>query len=166
MSAKKWSFNLSKHKCKALHDPLGFKASTGDVTLRVQTKQGLTSKELEVLTTKSWATAKSPMQSIFMTLFMFWMTGSSISIWTLMITVSFLITPVKQLFGVNQAFTPFEGKIPLFLQKVTFVALHLVILGCAFYKFSAMGIVPDKAVDWQYLVEPQKFQRLAFGLFR
>ena len=164
MSGKKWNFALSKSKAKVLADPLGFKVSTADVVVKVQNKQGLTSSELQVLTTKSWGVAKSPMQSIFMTLLMFWMTGSGISIWTLMITVSFLLNPVKQLFSIGQVFAPFDGKIPLVLQKATFMALHLVILACAFYKFSAMGIVPDKAIDWQYLIVQQKPHNLAFGL--
>ena len=96
---------------------------------------------------------------------MFWMVGNSVSIWTLMITISFLISPIKQLFSVGQAFIQFEGKVPLFLQKATFACLHLFLLGVAFYKFSAMGIVPDKAIDWASLIEPPKYQNFAFGLF-
>mmetsp|Transcript_16863 Transcript_16863/g.16523 ORF Transcript_16863/g.16523 Transcript_16863/m.16523 type:complete len:119 (+) Transcript_16863:7-363(+) len=117
MSNKEWKFDLSKQRVENLHPPLGFKANVGDVSLKVDRRQGLTSKELEVLTTKSWQVAKSPFQSIFMTLFMFWMSGSSVSIWTLMITISFLFSPVSQLFNVSTVFEPYEGKIPLFLQK-------------------------------------------------
>mmetsp|Transcript_21303 Transcript_21303/g.24495 ORF Transcript_21303/g.24495 Transcript_21303/m.24495 type:complete len:166 (-) Transcript_21303:36-533(-) len=165
MPNMEWSFNLSKYKCKNLHDPFGYKAPTENIEIRVQTKQGLTQKEIDVLNSKSWTVAKSPFQSIFMTLFMFWMTGNSISIWTLMITISFLISPFKQIFSVNQAFIAFEGKIPLFLQKVCFASLHLFILGVAVYKFSAMGIIPDKAIDWMALIEQTKPRNLAYGLF-
>ena len=165
MPNKVWSFDLSKHKAKPMQDPLGFKTSTNEISIRFQTKQGMTAKELEVLTAKSWTVVTSIFQTMFMTLFMFWMTGSGISIWTIMITVSFLISPIRQLFSVNQAFAVFEGKIPLFLQKVAYVGLHLVLLACAFYKFSAMGIVPDKAVDWMYLLDPPKYNSVSFGLF-
>lgn len=37
-----------------------------------------------------------------MTLFMFWMTGSGLSIWTIMITVAMVMSPIKQIFTVNQ----------------------------------------------------------------
>ena len=82
-----------------------------------------------------------------------------------MITISFLISPLKQLFSVGQAFIQFEGKVPLFLQKALFTCLHLFLLGVAFYKFSVMGIVPDKAIDWASLIETPKYHNFAFGLF-
>ena len=47
MSKREWSFNLSKHKIKNLQDPMGFKVNTENINLRVQTKQGLTAKEIE-----------------------------------------------------------------------------------------------------------------------
>jgi len=37
-----------------------------------------------------------------MTLFMFYMIGNSLSIWTIMMTVAFVFNPIKSLFTVNQ----------------------------------------------------------------
>ena len=52
---------------------------------------------VEVLEAKAWALAKSPSGSIFQTVIMFWMAGSGVSIWTLMLTVQFLTSPLTQL---------------------------------------------------------------------
>jgi hypothetical protein len=57
--------------------------------------------QIEVLENKAWEFAKSPSKQIFITLFMFWMTGTSMSIWTIMISISFVLNPLKQLFMVN-----------------------------------------------------------------
>ena len=33
---------------------------------------------------------------------MFWMTGTSMSVWTIMISIAFVLNPLKQIFMVNQ----------------------------------------------------------------
>jgi hypothetical protein len=81
---------------------------------------------------------------------MFWMTGTSMSIWTIMITVAFVLNPVKAIFSVNQgknslndqfrmiAFVPFENKgVSLLLPKLTFASINLIIFAMALYKFSS-----------------------------
>lgn len=96
---------------------------------------------------------------------MFWMTGSSMSVWTIMICVAFMLNPLKSIFAVNQgkinhqissftlAFTPFENKnINLLLPKLTFVFFNAVILAAAIYKFSVMGIIPVAPYDWVGLI--------------
>lgn len=88
-----------------------------------------------------------------MTLFMFWMTGTSMSIWTIMISMAFVLNPLKQIFGVNTAFTPFEHKsINLLMPKLTFMFFNSVVLAAALYKFSVMGIIPVAPYDWVGLI--------------
>ena len=102
---------------------------------------------------------------------MFWMTGSSMSIWTIMICVAFLLNPLKSIFTVNQgmctfsafppvltpinvAFTPFENKsINLLMPKLTYIFCNAIILAAAIYKFSVMGIIPVAPYDWVGLIE-------------
>jgi len=107
-----------------------------------------------------------------MTLFMFWMTGTSMSVWTIMISMAFVLNPIKQIFMVNQgrppvtetiAFIPFENKgINLLMPKLTFMFFNSVILLAALYKFSGkhpsvltrlvMGIIPVAPYDWVGLI--------------
>ena len=81
------------------------------------------------------------------------MTGTSMSIWTIMISISFVINPLKQIFMVNQAFVPFEHKsINLLMPKLLFMLFNSLILAAALYKFSVMGIIPVAPYDWVGLI--------------
>ncbi|CDW82357.1 UNKNOWN [Stylonychia lemnae] len=150
--SKGWSFNLDKAPNKEnLKDPLGFKSSINDVVVRNSGKKNVT--QTEVLENKAWEFAKSPSKQIFVTLFMFYMTGTGLSIWTIMITCAFVMNPLKSIFGVNQAFVPFENKqINLLLPKLTYVFFNAVMLAGALYKFSIMGIIPVAPIDWVGLI--------------
>lgn len=75
------------------------------------------------------------------------MTGTSMSIWTIMISIAFVLNPIKSIFAVNQgtltfsliflAFVPFENKsINLLLPKLTYMFFNSLILAAALYKFS------------------------------
>ena len=90
-----------------------------------------------------------------MFLFIFWMTGSSLSIYTIMFTVQFAMTPFKAIFGVNEAFLPYEQKgLSILLPKLIYIASNLVVIGLAAYKFGNMGIIPVLPADWAGLLSP------------
>lgn len=87
-----------------------------------------------------------------MTLFMFYMTGTGLSIWTIMITIAMVTTPITSLFKVNTgnylfsmtrlAFAPFEHKqVNLLLPKLTYMFFNAVILAAALYKFSSKNVI-------------------------
>ena len=86
---------------------------------------------------------------------MFWMSGSSVSIFTIMITVQFLTSPLIAISSVNQSFAQFEHKdINLMLPKLAFIGLNLVLFGIAVYKFSVMGVIPVTPYDWIGIIDP------------
>ena len=51
---------------------------------------------------KAWELALAPAKSIFMTLFMLYMSGNSVQIFSIMITAMTLMNPMKAIFQVNQ----------------------------------------------------------------
>ena len=84
-----------------------------------------------------------------------WMSGSGVHIFSIMITFNYLQGPIRQIFGVNKAFTPFDDpkygaaeKAQLLTSKLMFVALNLVAMGGALYKMGTMGLLPTTASDW------------------
>ena len=84
---------------------------------------------------------------------MFWMSGSGISIFTIMITMQFISNPIKAMTSVNQTFTPYEHKdINLLLPKLAFVGINIGLLGMALYKFSIMGVIPVTPNDWAGII--------------
>ena len=73
-----------------------------------------------------------------MLLFMFWMMGNSLSIYTIMFSMQLATSPFKQLAGVNEAFKQFEHKkLNLTLPKLLYIGCALVTLCLAVYKFSS-----------------------------
>ena len=83
--------------------------------------------------------AKSPFMMGLMSLFLFYMIGNSIQIFTIFITVGMLIPQVRALFNINDAFKPFEDpriKDQLTLYKLLYAGLHVAILAAALYKFA------------------------------
>lgn len=56
---------------------------------------------------KAWETAYAPGRSIFMTLFMIWMTGSGVNIFNIMITLYTMYNPLKSILSVRTGATPY-----------------------------------------------------------
>lgn len=84
-----------------------------------------------------------------MFLFIFWMTGSSLSIYTIMFTVQMVSGPFGAIFNVNKAFEPFEFKgLNLMMPKMIYLGCNCISLAFAAYKFSNMGIIPVQPADW------------------
>jgi len=84
-----------------------------------------------------------------MMLFVFWMSGNSLSIYTIMFTSQLAIAPFKAFFNVNTAFEPFEYKnLNLLLPKLLYLACSSISIAMALYKFGNMGIIPVQPADW------------------
>ena len=79
------------------------------------------------------------------------MSGTHITIWSMMMTGNGLVTPLNQISNVNKQFKRFESKdnsVDLTTPKLIFIALNLASLGVALYKMKAMGLLPVTAADW------------------
>eukprot|EP01117_Protostelium_nocturnum_P005938 TRINITY_DN2136_c0_g1_i1.p1 TRINITY_DN2136_c0_g1~~TRINITY_DN2136_c0_g1_i1.p1 ORF type:complete len:167 (-),score=59.03 TRINITY_DN2136_c0_g1_i1:38-538(-) len=98
---------------------------------------------------KAWEVAKSPSKSIFMSLFMAWMSGNSVNIFSIMITLYSFINPVKAILSLNSVFNRFEDPAnSLLLAKLLYVAINMVTVIIAVYKFTVLGLLPTTASDW------------------
>ena len=147
-SKKEWSFNLERAGAKdSLKEPYGSKQDTMDVVVRSAQKGSTT--QFEVYEKKAWDFAKAPLGQLPMFLFIFWMTGSSLSIYTIMFTVQMVSGPFSAIFNVNKAFEPFEFKgLNLTMPKLVYLGCNFVSIALSLYKFSSMGIIPVQPADW------------------
>jgi hypothetical protein len=94
------------------------------------------------------------MKNMAMTVFMLWMVGNQLSMWTIMMIIAFASTPIQALLNINKSFEMFEGKkVNLLMPKLTFFALNMLLFGGVIYKFSIMGILPVTPSDWNVLIE-------------
>ena len=124
-----------------------------------------------------------------MNLFIMYMSGSSISIFPIMMVVmmmfrytlthtrnfsilhmfkSFLLRPLKTLFSVKQAFKGFETGanglgVNILGQKLVFILGNLANVALAMYKCHTMGLLPTHASDWLAFADPLQRAEVVVG---
>lgn len=111
----------------------------------------LAAKQRQVL-----AIAYAPGKNLFTTAFMLYMSGSSVQIFSIMMTGMALINPLKALLTVNDAFKNFEKEdgIDLKFPKLIFIGMQIVAFAVGVYNCSRMGLLPLTSADWvSYLPE-------------
>ena len=93
-----------------------------------------------------------PVKSLPMTLFMLWMVGNDIHIFSIMMISMAITTPMGSLMQTGNVFKMFEGdesvkgKLPL--AKLTYAACCLAALAVGLVKLSWMGLLPTAYADW------------------
>ncbi|KAJ7700235.1 endoplasmic reticulum protein [Mycena olivaceomarginata] len=100
--------------------------------------------------------ATAPAKSLPMQAFMLYMSGGGVQIFSMGIVFMLLLSPFKNLAGINDAFAQFApttAKNPkalttLILQKLVYVACNLLTLGVGLWKCRSMGLLPLGTGDW------------------
>ena len=133
--------NLSQFddKCK----PPGF--VRGDFDSSSSSSSSRRDDRQSILMKQAWAKAKSPAKQIFMSGLMMWLSGSTMSIFTLMMMAMVMINPLTSLFQVQSAFERYESKDngkALWLPKLAYIGLNLVCVGIGIWKLNALGLLP------------------------
>jgi hypothetical protein len=119
-----------------------------------------------------------------MNAFMLWMSGSSVQIFSILITSMLLYNPIKSILQVNELFNRFEHdeeekKIlvsadtgisgllgmsnPFLLPKIAFIAVQLLSLGLGVWKMGSMGLLPTSDSDWLAFMKPNVPLEHSFG---
>lgn len=108
--------------------------------------------------------AYGPGKNLLTTAFMLWMSGSSIQIFSIMMTGMSLLNPLKAIFSVNDAFKMFnkEEGIDLRIPKLIFVGLQILGVAVALYKCSTMGLLPLTSADWVGYLPKVEFKENSF----
>ena len=107
------------------------------------------------------------------------MSGNSVQIFSILITVMLFVNSIKAALSVNQTFERFEsgtrstasgfagllsaGSSPLFLPKLVFVGLQLANVGLGVWKCAGMGLLPTANSDWLAFLEPKTVTEIAYG---
>eukprot|EP00483_Globobulimina_turgida_P007457 UN07471 len=98
-----------------------------------------------ILMKQAWAKAKSPGKQILMSGLMMWLSGSTMSIFTLMMMTMVMINPITALFGVQSAFARYESKEnskALWLPKLAYIFLNLLCVGIGVWELNVLGLLP------------------------
>ena len=120
-------------------------------------------KQAEIMTKMSWAVAMAPGKQLPMMVFMFWMTGNGLHLFSIMMTGMALMTPVKSLMNMNTAFANIkmpDREINLTQQKLVYIGCVCAGLCVGAWKLNKMGLLPLTSADWVTMVpvrEPVEF---------
>eukprot|EP00164_Ancoracysta_twista_P023588 GFYU01044195.1.p1 GENE.GFYU01044195.1~~GFYU01044195.1.p1 ORF type:complete len:140 (-),score=15.54 GFYU01044195.1:114-533(-) len=94
----------------------------------------------------------SPVTQLPMTLFMLWMVGNEIQIFSIMFVGMSVMNPIQSLFKTGQVFNMFEGDSSVSkdikLGKLIYAACCIAAFVVALVKVSWMGLLPVSAMDW------------------
>lgn len=88
-----------------LPSPPGYSPSV----VQVHTESSRESDTSHLLNKKSWEVALGPLKQVPMNLFIMYMTGSSISIFPIMMVGMLIVRPIKALFTMKNTFKMMEG---------------------------------------------------------
>ncbi|KAJ8589859.1 DUF1077-domain-containing protein, partial [Rhizopogon salebrosus TDB-379] len=104
---------------------------------------------------RAWDLAIAPAKSLPMQAFMLYMSGGGVQIFSMGIVFMLLLTPFKNIAGMNAAFTPFAptpASVKSFkvlpLQKIAYIACNLLTLAVGLWKCRSMGLLPTGTGDW------------------
>ncbi|KAJ2254297.1 hypothetical protein IW137_003296 [Coemansia sp. RSA 1287] len=150
---------LSKPRtAKALADPSGFGSSSA---LASGTSVSARTDDSALRTSKAWEVAIGPGKSLPMQMFMAWMSGTSVSIFSILITGMILMSPVRAILGVNQTFAPLlrakGARVDVSMQKLVFVAINVAGVLFGIYRLSIMGLLPTTSSDWLAFIPPKQY---------
>ncbi|KAI9358333.1 hypothetical protein DFJ73DRAFT_957800 [Zopfochytrium polystomum] len=141
---------------------------------------------------KSWDVALAPLKSIPMNAFMLYMSGNSVQIFSILVTVMLFWNAAKAMLSLPQAFEKFDirrkaggdgassnstgasgsassgglGAIlsdPLLVPKLVFIVAQILTMGLGVYKCGSMGLLPTAQSDWLAFLEPKKVLEFSAG---
>ncbi|KAG2204883.1 hypothetical protein INT46_009836 [Mucor plumbeus] len=122
---------------------------------------------------RAWDVAMGPAKSIPMNAIMIYMSGTSLQIFTVMVTAMLFFNPVKAIMTTQQTFSRFESdtvptaqgkpqpKVDLMMPKLTFIGLHFITILLGVYKVNAMGLLPNTTSDWLSFIKPKEILEYA-----
>lgn len=149
--------------------PPGFAAGSINSKKAVPVKKPLESELDQLKVKKAWEVATGPAKSIPVNLIMSYMTGNSLQIIPIMMTLMLFWNPLKAIFTeTGPAFRDLSNKrnsSEIILPRIVFVLCQLANMAVGVWKLNKMGLVPNGEADWLAWKVPAKvIERLAFEL--
>ncbi|KAG5641102.1 hypothetical protein DXG03_005989 [Asterophora parasitica] len=146
----------SYSKWRSLPPPPGFSKSSSSYSKSPAKSQTSAAASYDELKEKrAWDHAIAPAKALPMQAFMLYMSGGGVQIFSMGIVFMLLLTPFKNIAGINEAFAQFAPSTSqprafstLAVQKLVFIACNLLTLGVGLWKCRAMGLLPTGSGDW------------------
>ena len=157
MVVRDWSFDLNNNSKTAfnrftpppgLRDVMQMEKSATEVGGAFETESTalIAKKKAQAMNL-----AMSPVKQMGMNAFMMYMSGKQLNIFSISITSTAILSPLRDIFSVGKKFEAFSdknGKVDLQTAKLIFIALNVVWLAVGLYKMSNMRLLPTTSADW------------------
>jgi hypothetical protein len=92
-----------------------------------------------------------PAKQIPMNLFMSYMSGSSLQVIPISMTLMLFSSTFKAIMGVNASFRgldTIDNHNDVLMAKLAYLFLQMVIIGIGIFKLNSMGLIPTTKGDW------------------
>lgn len=111
---------------------------------------------------KAWEIALAPVKALPMNFIMSYFSGSGLQVMTISMTITmFFISPLTQIFDVQQKFSLLEGKnirSEIMQAKLVFIVCCLAGVAVGVWKVGQMGLLPNHSSDWAAWETPAKYE--------
>ncbi|CUS08084.1 unnamed protein product [Tuber aestivum] len=100
---------------------------------------------------KAWELALAPAKSIPMNAIMMYMSGNTLQIFSIMMTVMLFMNPLKALSTVGSTFARFDNErthTRLWPVKLAYIGLQIATIALGIWKVNGMGLLPTTPSDW------------------
>lgn len=145
----KWSVDFTTPpKCQNFKTAKGKDNPVGYTDQKINTVAGSQSSDSKLISKRSWNIALAPIKQLPMNLFIMYMSGSSISIFPIMIICMMVFRPIKAMMAYKSSFKMLDADSQAILQKLAWVFGNLLGIGVAVYKCQSMGLLPTAPSDW------------------
>ncbi|KAF8655816.1 hypothetical protein AX16_002901 [Volvariella volvacea WC 439] len=140
---------------KNLPPPPGFAKSSSSSKSSGKTTAPSQDTYNELKEKRAWEMAYAPAKSLPMQALMLYMSGSGVQIFSMGIVFMLLLSPFKNIAGMNKAFAPFVPSPPpqnpalsLLPQKIMYILCNLLTFAVGLWKCRSMGLLPMGTGDW------------------
>ena len=104
----------------------------------------------EMTKSRAFQAAISPGKSVFMYMFVFWMMGSNLNIFTIFFFFNAFMTPIKSILNIETTFNSLKNEhfSDFLFYKLIYLVINLGVLGFVLYKLYGIGLVPLNPSDY------------------
>ena len=133
---------LTKPKPKDQLSMVGFSEQ------KVNAVVGGQSTDSKLISKRSWNISLAPMKQLPMNLFIMYMSGSSISIFPIMIVGMMIFRPIKAMMAYKATFKMLDADSKAILLKLVWLLGNCLGIVIAVWKCHSMGLLPTSPSDW------------------
>ncbi|KAI0345056.1 DUF1077-domain-containing protein [Trametopsis cervina] len=152
---------VESSKWRNLPSPPGFSRTSSKAAAPTKASTSASASYESMKGKRAWDLAISPAKSLPMQAFMLYMSGGGVQVFSMGIVFMLLLSPFKNLAGMNTTFAPLApvpaGKkqapepkalSTLALQKLVYLLCNILTLGLGLWKCRSMGLLPTGTGDW------------------